>query len=90
MLLAFDRETSVDMAFAFKRFEQYIPRFVALASLHESVRIANHDHCVPRTREENCQTLRRGHEPDIVIRVAPRERNDDDIAFFSLVVVCVC
>ena len=87
MFLAFDRETSIDMAFAFKRFEQYIPRFVALASLHESVRVSDHNQCISRPRKEDSKTFRSRHEPDVVVRITPGERDDDDITFFSLVVV---
>lgn len=87
VLLAFRWETLVEMAPASEQIQQYLPGFATLAGLHESVHIADHDQSVPCTREKDSEALWGGHETDIVVPVAPRERDYHDVAFFSLVVV---
>jgi hypothetical protein len=68
--------------------EQLCPEFLSFARILEGAGVADHDEAIARTREEYVQTFWGIHESYVVIFIASREGNDDDVALLSLVVVC--
>lgn len=87
MTLADYRQTLVEMAFFSQATEQLAPSVTAFTSVHERLSVADHDEGIPCSRKHHSHAFRRGHKSYIVRRVAPGEREDDNIAFFSLVVI---
>ena len=63
------------------------PQFSPLPRIHKRFHIPYHDQGIARPREHTVNTFWSGHETDIMIWVASREADDDNVAFFSLVVV---
>ena len=90
MLLASHWETIVDMTVFFETIHERYLYIFAFTALHESVWVSNQDKRIASTRKHDVDSLRSRHEPDVSNSVAACEADDDNFAFFALVVVCTC
>lgn len=78
----------VNMPICSQHGEEAGPQLPALLGRREGLSIANHDESVACARQKNIQTFRRKHEPNVSRRVAAGQRNQDNVALLSLIVVC--
>jgi hypothetical protein len=88
MLLALDWKTVIYMAICLHELQERRPCLVCITTLEEGLRIANHDESIAGSRKQDIKTLRRKHEPNVASFVAARERHNDNVTLFTLVVVC--
>lgn len=75
------------MPLASEKLQEFTPHGITLSRICESVRVSNHDQRITCPRKQYIETLRRRHKADVVVRIASAQRSDDNIAFFTLVVV---
>jgi len=88
MLLASRRETLVHMFIHLEHFEEILPEFLPLPRVAKSVHIAQHDQSIASTRKQNIEPFRGIHKTYIVVGIAPCQRNNDNITFLPLIIVC--
>lgn len=67
--------------------QEWRPCLICIATLEEGLRIANHDESVAGSRKQDIESLRRKHEPNVAFFVATRERYNDNLTLFTLVVI---
>lgn len=87
MLLALDRKTVIYMTVLFHEVQEWRPCLICIATLKEGLCITNHDESVAGSREQDIESLRREHEPNITFFVATCERYNDNFTLFTLVVI---
>jgi hypothetical protein len=75
------------MAVLLHEVQEWRPCLIRIATLEEGFRIANHDESVAGSRKQNIESLRRKHEPNVAFSVATRERYNDNLTLFTLVVI---
>ena len=88
MPLTFDRKAFKDVTSLFQHREELVPKPSAPFGFEECVRISDQNQPVPCTREKDVESLGRTHEPNVVFGVRPRQARDNDVALFSLIVIC--
>lgn len=67
--------------------QEWLPCLICIATLEESLHIANHDESVAGSRKQDIESLGQKHEPDVAFFVATHERYNDDFTLFTLVVI---
>lgn len=82
-----DGQSFINMSLRPKHLEELSPQFSAFPRFSECLRIPDHDQSISGSREQNIETFRRVHEPDVVVRVAAGKTYDYYFTFLSLVVV---
>ena len=88
MLLAFDGESIVNVAILLQMIEDASPNIASLPSVYESLRIPNHDQCIARPRNQNIQAFFLGQKANVVRLVASGERNENNVTFLALIIIC--
>lgn len=87
MALTLYRQSIVNMIPGFENRHETFPQSLTFAGAHECFSIANHDQRISSSGQQDVESFWRRHESNISTRIASRQRDYDDIAFFSLVVV---
>lgn len=87
MSFAPDGKPVVYVPTAAEQIEEFGPELLALSRVQESIRVADHNEGIPRSRQQYVEALWRKHEADVMGTVTPGQTGDDDIALFALVVV---
>lgn len=75
------------MTVLFHEVQEWRPCLICIATLEEGLRIANHDESIAGSRKQDIESLRRKHEPNVALFVATRERYNDNLTLFTLVVI---
>ena len=87
MLLATNRETTIDLPIRLKIIYDVFPELTTLHRSHERLRVAYHDQSIAGSREHDIDPLRGAQKSNVVSLVTSCERYDDNIALISLEVV---
>ena len=87
MLSALSGKAIMKVSLLADMIQEWRPDFSSLFGMRERVRVPNHDERVSSSGKQHIQALGRVHEPNVVVAVAATQAHDDDITFFSLVII---
>ena len=79
----------VEVTFVDKEVEELRPKLSTFLRVSEGLFIPYHDACIPGTRQEDVDSFRRKHEPDVIRGITTSQRDDHYPALFALVVIYV-
>lgn len=88
MLFTFHREPVVDMPLLAHEVEEGAPRFLAFLAVKEGLIISNQDQAVSCAGQQDVKPLWRLHETNVTFAIRASQRDDDNVTFLSLVIVC--
>lgn len=91
MRLALQLQMSFEHFLLPSQFDHTLPQralfLVLLAELLDAVEVPEHVQPHPCSRQGHADPVFHRHEPDLVLRVRPHQRQDHDVALLSLIVI---
>lgn len=87
MPFAPDWQSIVNMFFLSEYLEHSFPDFSTTLGIQESIGISNYDQAIACPGQHHINAFRRSHEPDLASWIASCEGDNDNVAFFALIVV---